>query len=93
MARKRLESSIQGATLQQALMLWGVVGIKVWNANWPDVIFLYPGGHHILMEFKREGEVPRPEQWIVINRLRYQGHIVYWADNVEEALYMIHEHL
>lgn len=75
-------------------MRWGVHSVKIWQDDWPDLVFFYPGGErHIFMELKREGEVPRPSQTIKINMLRAHGQTVYWSDNEQEALAFIEENL
>ena len=52
--------------------------------SWPDQIFFGPGKTHFIVEFKRPGETPRPQQVNRHETLGALGHHVYVVDTLEQ---------
>lgn len=50
----------------------------------PDRIFYLPGGQPLIVEFKRPGEKPRPQQDERLSELRDLGYIVAVIDSVSD---------
>lgn len=70
----------------------GIIGIKLnvkGGRGWPDRMFLLPGGKPLLVEFKRPGEVPRPNQDKIHERLRTNGYLVATCDNALRTLNLV----
>lgn len=91
-----LERDIEKAVARKALMLYGVHSSKLTssaNNGLPDRIFWVKGGKPLLIEFKRKGQVPRPNQQHVIEMLRKEGYAVEVHDNVTTALASIALHV
>ena len=44
--------------------------------SWPDQFYLGPGSHLLIVEFKRSGQTPRPQQAANHRRLNHLGHPV-----------------
>lgn len=87
--RAELESSIQADTCRDALKLYGIRYSKLvtpGDTGWPDDLFWIPGGRPLLVEFKKEGEEPRPKQVHVHKILKDLGYDVETHDNRESAL-------
>lgn len=61
------------------------------SSHWPDQLVLCPNDHYFWIEFKREGEEPRPGQLIKHNHLRDANHTVIWTDRYEEATGLLDE--
>lgn len=77
---RRLESSIERAVVEYAKKL-GVLVHKTGQDGWPDRLFLFKG-RVAWIEFKREGEEPRPLQKYVHKEMAQRGHTVYVVDDV-----------
>ena len=60
--------------------------VKLDNAarGWPDRLFLGPNSMSLLVEFKRPGQQPRPQQAAMHIRLRELGHPVSVVDNFDD---------
>ena len=56
------------------------------HAHWPDRMHILPGGVVCFIEYKRQGERPRPAQLFTLKQLRDMGVNVTWADNVPDAI-------
>jgi hypothetical protein len=52
--------------------------------KWPDRLFLGPRGQILFVEFKREGEKPRPQQEAFHYRLGRMFHKVHVIDTLED---------
>jgi hypothetical protein len=52
--------------------------------GFPDTLAGKASGGGILVEFKRFGEKPRPQQWLRIWELRNAGIEAWWCDNVTD---------
>lgn len=91
-----LERDIEKTVVRKALMLYGVHSSKLTSPahnGLPDRIFWVKGGKPLLIEFKRKGQVPRPNQQHVIEMLRKEGYAVEVHDNVTTALASIALHV
>jgi hypothetical protein len=66
-----------GIRLQIKLNVTGVVG-------WPDRAF-FKREHVLFIEFKRQGEKPRPSQIYMMDQLRAEGFRCEVCDNIEHA--------
>lgn len=91
-----LERDIEKAVARKALMLYGVHSSKLTSPahnGLPDRIFWLRGGKPLLIEFKRKGQLPRPNQQHVIEMLRKEGYAVEVHDNVTTALASIALHV
>lgn len=55
---------------------FGWMSAKFNVRGWPDRLFLGPGRRCWLVEFKRPGEKPRPQQLALHRRLAVQSHPV-----------------
>lgn len=87
MDRARLESEVEldavayarslGIRRQIKLNVTGVVG-------WPDRAF-FKQGRTLFIEFKRQGEKPRPAQVYMMEQLREEGFRCESCDNLEDA--------
>jgi hypothetical protein len=55
------------------------------TAGWPDVLFLFPNGVSVWVEFKAPGKKPSPLQQYRIRELRGLGQHVYVCDNFDTA--------
>lgn len=58
--------------------------------GWPDRVFLLPTGGTMLIEFKRPGENPRPQQDHQHDLLKEIGHPVLVIDSVEQFRDLLH---
>lgn len=82
-----LESYIE-RTVVKAAEAAGFIQRKVGYINRhgaPDRFFFGPGGRLIMIEFKKEGEKPKPHQEREIKRLRDLGFEVHVIDNVADG--------
>lgn len=84
------ESQIE-AKVCKAAMEMGVFNIKLHATGYPDRLFFIRGGVPLFIEFKRLGEVPRPSQLIIHERLKHAGYSVQTHDTVEGAVRSIME--
>lgn len=62
------------------------IAIKIYRTGWPDRQILMDYGYTFFIEFKRAGKSPRKLQHHIHRELRNKGHVVYWADNLQEAI-------
>jgi len=81
-SRERLEKEIETTIVDR---FPGTVAIKQYRRNWPDRLFLLPGGRCFFVEFKRKGKTPRSGQKLVIKKLRERGFTVYVIDNIKDG--------
>ena len=83
--RSRLEVHIEEKSCKHAEAL-GYEHVKLDKAarRWPDRLFLGPNGEKLLVEFKRPGEVPRPQQAAFFYRLGKKFHKVHIIESVDE---------
>jgi hypothetical protein len=82
-----LERDIEEWVRVKALSI-GVPSLKLslrYMRDWPDRMFLLPGGRPYFIEFKRPGNVPTPKQHRKMEELRKLGYDVDWFDNREKA--------
>lgn len=89
MPRALLEKDIEKKVTNDARKLGITYAIKLelrTDAGWPDRLFLIPGGRPLFIEFKRQGEVPRPLQSYRLRELRDLGYDAVWADNYHDAM-------
>lgn len=77
---KPLESAVERACRKDA-EADGWTQIKVLKRGWPDRMFL-KAGWYVFVEFKREGEKPRPQQAARIAKLQKHGERVLVVDSV-----------
>jgi hypothetical protein len=85
MPSKKLEKHIENACIRHALERgWTHVKLDKAKRNWPDQLFLGPGGSVLLVEFKRPGEKPRPAQKRVHRLLAEIGHRVHVIDSADD---------
>lgn len=54
--------------------------------GWPDRLTLLNNGKFFWMEFKAEGEEPRPLQSYIHKKLKKLKHKIYTCDNYEKAI-------
>ncbi len=52
------------------------------DSHWPDRLVIKPDNVAFFVEFKREGEIPRPAQEAKMRDLRKRGNRVYVIDNI-----------
>lgn len=80
---KPLESKLEQDACQYALS-FRVVSLKLdkIKRNWPDRGFFLPRSKLLLIEFKREGEEPRPAQLAGHKYLNELGHFVHVIDEL-----------
>ncbi len=83
--QSQLESHIEKKSCQHAETL-GYEHIKLDKAKrkWPDRLFLGPNGEKLLVEFKRPGENPRPQQEAFFYRLGKKFHQVHLIDSLDQ---------
>lgn len=53
------------------------------SKGWPDRLLLAPNGHMMFLEFKREGEGPRPLQAEILRQLQEMNFMAEQVDNLE----------
>ena len=61
------------------------LALKVHKRDWPDRLFLLPGGRCFFVEFKRKGENLRPGQKLARIALKERGFEVFRIDNAEQG--------
>lgn len=85
MARPELESSIEGKCVELAAAE-GFRSAKLdrLKRSDPDRLFYHPAGVCFIVEFKRPGKAPRPQQAKRIRELRAEGYHVSVIDNVTD---------
>lgn len=86
------ETKIERQACSLIYKRFGIVGVKLTvrgERGWPDRLFLLPGGRPLLIEFKRPGEMPRPNQGRIIERLRLNGYLVATCDDAFDALNLV----
>jgi hypothetical protein len=84
--------SVLESRVENAVVIWwrnqGGLQVKLnlrGQRGWPDRMFLKPDGKHIYIEFKRIGEIERPLQKYMHDKLRDLGNEVYVCDSVASA--------
>jgi hypothetical protein len=84
-ARRALEKYVEDKSIEYAESL-GYEHIKLDRAKrkWPDRLLLGPQGELLFVEFKREGETPRPQQAAFHRRLKRMGHTIHVIDTFED---------
>lgn len=85
---RRREFSIEEAacdSIEKELFITSIKLNITGRIGFPDRLFFIPGGRPLVIEFKREGEPPRPIQAYVLEGLRELGYDVAVADNVPSA--------
>lgn len=85
---RQLESRLEQRVVEEAKKR-GAICFKLNNrasVGWPDRLFLFSGGRILFIEFKREGEVPRPLQHYRLQQLRDAGYDAVWCDNFDDAM-------
>jgi hypothetical protein len=90
--KRVLEKTTENSVKDYALKKYGMKSIKLnlWgHRSMPDRMFWMPGGKPLLIEFKREGEVPTPLQTHAIEELRILGYDVHVADNKTDGIAII----
>ena len=87
---KQREIAIENAFCRQCRKL-GIWQIKLGQDSMPDRGVLLPGGNLVLIEFKRKGAQPRPNQAATIKKLRNIGYKVYVIDDSEDAIALAKE--
>jgi hypothetical protein len=85
MAKRRLEIDIETDCVNIAAAA-GVPSSKLEKVkrSWPDRAFWVPGGRPWIVEFKRPGETPEPQQAERIEMLRGLGYEISVIDSVTE---------
>ena len=80
-----LEAAIEGASVDYALDQ-GCKNVKLdkIERSLPDQLFFLPNGQTLLVEFKRPGENPRPQQAYRFQQLADLGHPVSVVRSVAE---------
>jgi hypothetical protein len=83
--RSQLEAHIEKKSCQYAESLdWDHIKLDKAKRKWPDRLFLGPNGQKLLVEFKRPGEVPRPQQDAFFYRLGKKFHKVHLIESVDQ---------
>lgn len=77
----KLKDKCREIALEEGLIFWNVEG-KSCN-GFPDTLAGKATAGGILIEFKKPGEQPRPQQWVRIYELREAGIEAWWTDSVE----------
>ena len=80
MSRERLEKEIESWVIQQ---FPEALALKTHKRDWPDRLFLLPGGRCFFVEFKREGKDLRPGQRLAKAALEARGFKVFKIDTVD----------
>lgn len=64
-------------------------------AGFPDLTLYVPsnGFPGMMLELKKTGEVPRPEQMEVLDKLRAMGYYATWSNDLEECKKLIKNYL
>jgi hypothetical protein len=91
---KRYESDIESTVADRAMLELGVFSIKLKKTQergYPDREFLIRGGCPLFIEFKRQGEKPKPYQLMIHERLRHAGYKVEVHDDIEQAMQSIRQ--
>ena len=91
-----LERTVERKVCQRALRELGVANMKLaaqGQRDWPDRLFLIPGGRPLLIEFKAKGEEPRPGQDACHKILRLLGYLTEVHDDEHTALLSIRQAL
>lgn len=88
MAKGKVEKVAEKQFVDEAFRR-GILALKMeipsWR-NWPDRQVLLGHGYVFFIEFKREGEEPRPGQVYRHKDLRAKGYAVYVCDTLADAL-------
>lgn len=91
--KKQLEAKTENDSVDYALARgWLNLKMDKVKRSWPDQIFFGPEGETFIVEFKREGEEPRPQQVERIDALRELGHDVYVIDTLAEFILVFERH-
>ena len=90
----RLESALETRCVSKAVALgYYVRKFKApGRRNVPDRLFLSPKGVCFFVEFKREGEEPRPGQTHEHNLIRKNGGVVYVCDSLKSFAIILENH-
>lgn len=88
MSKGKVEKVVEDQFVERAFQR-GILALKMeiagWR-NWPDRQVLLGHGYVFFIEFKREGEEPRPGQVHRHKDLRAKGYSVYVCDTLADAL-------
>lgn len=88
MSKPKVEKVVEDQFVEEAFRR-GILALKMeipgWR-NWPDRQVLLGHGYVYFIEFKREGEEPRPGQVHRHKKLREKGYTVYVCDTLADAL-------
>lgn len=85
--RAPLESATESKVVDDAYRKLGIPSIKVRGVTgFPDREFFVRGGRPLIVEFKRPGEVLRPQQEFWVSRLQELDYLVEVHDSYEEAM-------
>ena len=91
--RKKVKRVELEGPIEDRVVKWArSKGIEVTKMNlrgrrsWPDRCFWIEGGRPVLIEFKRPGEGPNPNQAAIIAKLKELGYIVEVFDDSDEAI-------
>jgi hypothetical protein len=88
--RSRLEIHIEKKSCQYAESLdWEHIKLDKAKRKWPDRLFLGPNGQKLLVEFKRPGESPRPQQEAFFYRLGKKFHKVHLIESVDDFVNLL----
>jgi hypothetical protein len=63
----------------------GALALKLHKRDWPDRLFLLPGGRCFFVEFKRTDHELRPGQKLAKGALEARGFGVYVVDSAEKG--------
>ena len=88
--RRKLERSIEASCCRYAEMQgWEHVKLDRAKRGWPDRLYLGPNSLVLLVEFKRPGERPRPQQLANHRRLSDLGHPVALVDSADQFRHLL----
>ena len=83
--RRRREIHIEEQCCRYAeIRRWEHIKLDKAKRGWPDRLFFGPDGRSLMVEFKRPGERPRPQQVATHRRLETLGHPVQVVDSFED---------
>ena len=86
----REESKIEQRARRVMRDQYGVLSVKLamlTDSGWPDVLFVFPRGVVVWVEFKRPGGAVRPRQHLMHRVLKAFGHLVFIFDDADDCIH------
>lgn len=87
MREKTIEMRLKDYVKSAGGMYIKLTGLK----GIPDRLVCLPGGLACFMELKAEGEVPRPIQFVWLERLKALGFVAVWVDSFDKGRAVVDE--